>query len=40
MGNPADSAFVDEFMVGYAQLHFDHGMDAQAAVPMTEGLCV
>ena len=40
LGNPADSAEVAEFMEGYRQLYFDHGMDPQAAVPFSDGACI
>jgi hypothetical protein len=36
-GNPADSQVVADYMAGYAQLHFDKGMDPVAAVPVTDG---
>ena len=36
-GNPADAPAVADYSSGYHQMYFDHGMDSQAAVPLTQG---
>jgi hypothetical protein len=37
LGNPAEAPAVVEYCSGYHQMYFDHGIDAKAAVPFTQG---
>ena len=37
LGNPADAPAVVDYSAGYHQMYFDHGIDAQAAIPLSQG---